>query len=371
MGGGGELTGGRVDAENAEGVGILVRAEEPGAVGREGEVARDRAAGGDVFDEGEFAGGGVAGEDREAVVAAVGGVDKAVVGMDPDFGARFRAVVIGGEGGEGLDRREGAGGSVVAEGAERRVELVEDVEMFSVAGELAVARTGAGRDGGVAGFVAGEGAGGGIEGKREDAVEAEIGDVGEAVVGRKRDGVRVGFFLAVGARAERAFVLDQRRARLEFAVGCEWKGGGVAAAVAGNEDEAGVAVDGEVGDAAGAGGFGVEAGELASGAIESEGGHATARIGFIDRVEDRPGGVEIEERRIAGFGGELGGGEFAGCSVDVDTIDAFAFAAGVGAEVDEMVGGGGEGGEGEGEREGEEALGAHGGDRADCDGRPF
>ena len=58
MRGEGEAAGGRVDAEDGEVGGVLVGADEPAAVGREGEVARVLAAAGDALDGGEATGVG-------------------------------------------------------------------------------------------------------------------------------------------------------------------------------------------------------------------------------------------------------------------------------------------------------------------------
>src|SRR5690606_22940321 len=82
----GEAAGVRVDAKDGEIIGGLRGAEQPGAVGAEGEIARVASAAGNRFDEREHSGGGVAFEHGNAVVSAVGGVDEAVVGVDPNLG---------------------------------------------------------------------------------------------------------------------------------------------------------------------------------------------------------------------------------------------------------------------------------------------
>ena len=75
-----------VDAEGDDGVGVLVGGEEPVARGVDGEVARGLAPGGFVAEAGEAAGGLVDGKHGDAVVTAVGAVDRLARRRDVDVG---------------------------------------------------------------------------------------------------------------------------------------------------------------------------------------------------------------------------------------------------------------------------------------------
>ena len=92
-----EAAGGGIDAKDRDVVGILMRGEEPAAVGGEGEVAGLGAAARDDLDHRELFGGRIEREDGERVGAAVGGVEEAAVGVDADGGGFIFAVKIGRE----------------------------------------------------------------------------------------------------------------------------------------------------------------------------------------------------------------------------------------------------------------------------------
>src|SRR5450432_731120 len=106
--GGGEVAGFGVDGEGYDVPGFLVGYEEAGAGGVDLEVTGGLALGGDVLDRGQLARFRIYGEDCDAVMAAIGGVDEFAIGEDFDFGG---VVLSGGAGGEGGDSLHGVHGS--------------------------------------------------------------------------------------------------------------------------------------------------------------------------------------------------------------------------------------------------------------------
>ena len=246
LGGATDAAGGRVAAEDGDGGGVLVAAEEPAFGGVEGEVARGLAAAGDALDEGERAVGGSDAEDDQRVLASVAGVEEVAVERDGDLGG---GVFGDGEaGGDGLDGRAGVDQQALGRGAragcgpeeavDGGVELVDGVEPAAVGVEGDVARAGAGT---VVGEERGraEAGGGGIDGEDGDAVGAEVVDQQEAVVGREVDGVGVGDVLpgGVGAAMAEAAVLivDAGYGLGERAAGQDAVGGDGGAVVVGDE----------------------------------------------------------------------------------------------------------------------------------------
>ena len=107
-----------VEAEDGDGAAVLIFGEEPAAGRIEGEVARGFAKGRDAFDVGELAGGFVDGVNDEGIGAAVGAVEEPAVGVDLDLGGAgaLGDGFAGREGGDRLERGEGAGGGAEAGG---------------------------------------------------------------------------------------------------------------------------------------------------------------------------------------------------------------------------------------------------------------
>ena len=115
-----------VEAEGGDVAGPLVGGVEEGPAGVEREVARRRAAGlGEALD-GHRA-GGVEREDDDAVVAAVRPEEPLARGVDVHLGGGVRAGEPGGEGRDGLQDGERAGGRVERELAHRARRLVDEV----------------------------------------------------------------------------------------------------------------------------------------------------------------------------------------------------------------------------------------------------
>ena len=85
--GGGQAAGAGIDLEGDEVVAVLVGADQPLAVGRELEIARVLAAAGRDLHQLERA-VGLDREDRDALVAAVGGVEGLSVSTDCDLRRR-------------------------------------------------------------------------------------------------------------------------------------------------------------------------------------------------------------------------------------------------------------------------------------------
>ena len=105
-----------------------------------------------------------------------------------------------------------------------------------------------------------------------DAVEAEIIDVGIAIVGRRGCMMSMGGCLAVfvlaGAGARRV-VVKLGDGVAEASVPVDLEGGGAAAGVVGNEQDAAGLVGIDVAGAGAARGDGVDEGEFAAGFVES------------------------------------------------------------------------------------------------------
>src|SRR5262244_4106719 len=84
--------------------------------------------GGDVPDGRQPTGGGVYGEARDAVVAAVGRVQECPGGRHLNLGAGVAFLITGGQGGDSLEGAQGAGGGVEVVPGDARALLVGEIE---------------------------------------------------------------------------------------------------------------------------------------------------------------------------------------------------------------------------------------------------
>src|SRR5580704_2717226 len=133
-----------VDAEDNDGIGVLVFGEKELASGVDGEVARLLAAGGVVAGAFEFARRWIDGEHGDGIVAAIGGKEPFARWMESDFGS---VVVARKSHGERRDCLE-CGGDIVVEADEmdcchRGLDLAQHVHFTTFRGEHDVARSGA------------------------------------------------------------------------------------------------------------------------------------------------------------------------------------------------------------------------------------
>src|SRR5882762_8579516 len=84
-----------VDAEDDNGIGILIFRKKEAAGGIDGEVARFFAAGGVIAGAFEFACRWIDGEHGDGIVAAIGGKEPFARRMEGDFGGVVAAFVVG------------------------------------------------------------------------------------------------------------------------------------------------------------------------------------------------------------------------------------------------------------------------------------
>src|SRR5580698_5184132 len=112
-----------VDAEDNDGIGVLVFGEKELASGVDGEVARLLAAGGVVAGAFEFARRWIDGEHGDGIVAAIGGKEPFARWMESDFGS----VVVADE----------------MDCCHRGLDLAQHVHFTTFRGEHDVARSGA------------------------------------------------------------------------------------------------------------------------------------------------------------------------------------------------------------------------------------
>ena len=102
--------------------------------------ARMLAAARHDLDEREQARLRIARKDRDAVMSAVGSVNKTAVGMDADFGRRVQVMEVCGQRGDGLLQRECALRRIVGENTDRSAHFVNHIKKASVGRKFAVAR---------------------------------------------------------------------------------------------------------------------------------------------------------------------------------------------------------------------------------------
>src|SRR5581483_11295404 len=277
-----EAASGGVEAEDGDDGGVLAGGKEEMAGGVDLEVARGFAAGGDVLQEGGASSLFVAGEDSDAVVAAVGAVNPFARGMDGDFGGGAVAGEGGGKEGDGLDGGEVAVGGVVIEGGEGGGHFAEEIGKAAIGMEGEMARAGAGLAFVEGRIIGSDDTGGGVEVVDEDFVEAEVAieDVLAGQVGDNAMGVRAFLTLMVGAGT---VVLDEIGAGFEGAVRLGGENGHAAAAVVGGENPPAGGIDGDVARTVAAGELAIEEGEHTIGADgKSTDGAAIGALFFAD-----------------------------------------------------------------------------------------
>ena len=325
-----DRSGGLVDLEEDDVVGVLMGDKHPATAGVDVEVAGDLAAAGGVAHMSELAGGIIKLEEGDGVVRAHGDVDPFAVGMH----ARFGGGILGAEGdilgqdGDGFDKSEGALVGIVSETGFGEQGLVIDQDVLAAGREHQVARARAWRRGGEA--VIGKGTRGGIDLVGDDFVEPQIADQNVAVVGREIGGVGVRRDLSIEAGS---LVLDEGDGFAQRTIVFDLEGSNAAGAVIGYHQDFAGGIDVQV---AGAAAFGTDLVDELHGAIRIDGKGAHATIAFAHGVHVLAGGMGSQEAGIGRFDSELGCAEFARGGIEQREGDAFAiaFATGVGAEVD-------------------------------------
>ena len=119
MTGGGETTGLRIDFEDDHRATVLIGGQEVGSRWIDAEIARGLAPGGLVAGGGQQSRDGVDREDRDAVVPAVGAIEKLAGGVDLHLRRHVGLLEPGRQGGDRLQGLQGPGPRVVTEGRDR------------------------------------------------------------------------------------------------------------------------------------------------------------------------------------------------------------------------------------------------------------
>ncbi len=125
--------------------GVLVGHQQPLIAGIEGEMARALASTVHMLDRFECSLAIVDGEDRHAVIPAVGGIDKPALGIDRDRSRGVRSGEAFGEGRDVLDSAQGPLLSVPCQDVECAGNLVEGVRPPSAGMKSKTSWTGAGQ----------------------------------------------------------------------------------------------------------------------------------------------------------------------------------------------------------------------------------
>ncbi len=355
----GELARLGIHFEERDGVAVLMSNEHPLAGGIEIEVARDLTFRRGVLNEGQFASGGIAGEDGDGVMGAIGDINDFAIRMGNGLGGAVSllAAIRLRQGGDGLDFGELSLLGIISEGRDRHEHLIVHKGEFATRVEGKVTRATAGRHGGVA--MGSEGARGGVDLIDQDFVQTQVTGKGEAVVRAGVDAVAMGAGLAF--RIHRAaLMLDKGHRLTELAFFPDAVARHAAAAVVRDHGHLTGLIDRDVAGTGTDGGDLIDQVEFAIGLGDAKG---TDAPGFFVGAADLADGVEVlfgrvngQEAGAAGFSGQFRGAELARGGVEFGNVDALAarFGVGVAAEIDPVIvpgdGGGGEGGEDERER---------------------
>ena len=231
-----------------------------------------------MFGEGERAGERIGFEHRDAVMTAIGAVNKTSRRVDRDFGGR----VVSGEGcWQGCDCLQGgkqAFGGIERECCYRVRQFIDHVGMAVIRVNRQMSRTAAGSECRFAGGC--ERAGGGIHAAGVNCIGSQVGGEGEATVGREIDRVRVGLFLAGRMNAAAFVPYDTRRYR-DTAVRAHRQHGHRAFAVVGDKNVFAIRTDAEVARSASAGNRLVDRGEHAGLRIKGECQHRATGLALI------------------------------------------------------------------------------------------
>ena len=331
-----------VNAEKLQGVQVLVGGQQPTTVGTERETARFAPPRKDVLKEGQPPRLAVTLEDRNAVVAAVGGVKPAAAGVHDQL---CGLVVLREARREGRHRLPGREDSLLRIPVEPREGVVEFVKGVAVAGvrrKAEVARPGSGGEAHTGGLVGEQARIFDIEPIDDDLIHAQIGDEDKTVIGREGDAVGVRSLLAtrVGAAAN---VLMEVTTSPEPTVREDGKNGNAAAAVIGGNQHAARGIQRQVARAVATCRLLVEKLERAAFAFHGEGAHPAAglpmeSIALVDRVEKLPRGMVRKKGWVQGFGGQTKGGGRAAFGVEseaVNPLGSIRSISGGGAEVND------------------------------------
>src|SRR5882762_109885 len=121
-----------VDAEDDDGIGILIFRKKEAAGGIDGEVARFFAAGGVIAGAFEFASRWIDGEHGDGIVAAIGGKEPFARRMRDDFGGVVAALEIRGKHRHYAKISEYAMIRGISKFGDGRIEFAKDVKIVSI-----------------------------------------------------------------------------------------------------------------------------------------------------------------------------------------------------------------------------------------------
>ena len=330
-----ESAGFRVDAEDDNGIGVLVFSEKEAAGGIDGEVAGFFAASGDIGGEAQPAILLLDVEHSDGVVAAVRGVKEFGARMHSDFGSivatrearwqrrnalkRSGYVVIGAD---KMDSRNGG------------LELAQNVHVASFGGEHDMARPRAWSQlcRQIEEFVRkaashgprGEGAILRVERVPNHAIEAKVSNVDGTTINGSLDPVCVRCFLAFFVGTEGAGFFYNGGVFTEFAVGEDWENDYVAGSVVGDEKIFAGFVEGEIARIFANSRKFVQEREFGGFNVDGEGADGALLTGFVCGVGPFTVGMNHDPGRIGCFDGKAFGSEFAGGGVKFVCVDALA-----------------------------------------------
>ena len=325
-----QLSGFLVDREDEDVVAVLVRGQEEFARGVLGEVARGLAPGFGLACSRDHPGTLVDGEYRDAVVAAVGGVEELPRGMNLNVGRGVLPREVFRQRSGAAYGLEGSRFSIPLECGHSIAKLVDHVGPGFLWMKVEV--TGA-----VAGFHRDEGR---VVGCRlatfhfidHELVDAEIGHDDKATTGVEVCRVGVGRCLAPGVDAG-ALVLKGADGGAECTVRRNRVDRATTRAIISDGGILSIRLYRHVAGAA-AGGLAVHQAERATRFVYGKGGHAGAIFQLGAGIEHGLFRVHCKKRRVFRFHRESFESRLAGITIKVESIDALAVAAGVGAHID-------------------------------------
>lgn len=339
MAGEGQSPGFFVHPENGEIVGPLVAGIEERPRGIETETARVVPARPFLADKGQLA-GFTGGEDPDAVVEAVAGVDEPAVGGHQDLGAEIAAGESRRQAGDGLPRGQPALVRIVVEEDHGGAFLLDRVEPAPVWMEGEMPRPVSRRQRDRGGIVGDQLSGRVVEFPDKDLIQPQIDRQNEASCGIGLDHVRVGLIMPAEGEAawgrvgglggaDRSRVFPDVGGGAEAAVGQNRKHRHGAAEVVGDQNELSGRMHAEMGRPLAAGRDGVEQSRLPVRRMEGEGADRPPflladPLGFVGRIEARLRGVERQGARARAHFMHPGRRQGPGGAVDPKEVNAAA-----------------------------------------------
>src|SRR5271168_2656306 len=184
-------------------------------------------------------------ENRDAVVAAVRGVEKFSGGMHGDLGGFLWTRIILRERGNGLQGRQAASFRLIREDRHGRLHLIKQVSKLTVGMKRKMARAGAWLHLCEAGEQGGKNSFDRVEAVNDDLIESQVRDKGETIVWRSTNPVRMWTFLTLLIQAG-AGMLNETAGGAESTVIVNGKRDDAATVVIRDQHECAILVEGYV-----------------------------------------------------------------------------------------------------------------------------